>query len=100
MLMILHLWRNRSRDRIFGRAWAKAWAKRAYHIPELLGLCWRRYRLIRAGASVGNLTAIDRGAHFTGSHKKRLHIGERCAIGRVTIPLHTAVWIGDRVSIN
>jgi acetyltransferase-like isoleucine patch superfamily enzyme len=98
--MIQYLWQNRSREPVFGRRWAKAWAKRIYHLPALLGLLRRRSRLIRAGASVGSLTTIDRNARFTGRHKDRLHIGERCAIGKVLIPLHTSVWIGDRVSMN
>jgi maltose O-acetyltransferase len=78
----------------------KTWAKRVYHFPELLALLWRRFHLIRAGASIGRLTSIDSGARFTGRQKNRLHIGERCAIGKVMIPLHTSVRIGDRVSIN
>jgi len=78
----------------------KTWAKRVYHFPALLALLWRRFQLIRAGASIGRLTTIDSGARFTGRHKNRLQIGERCAIGKVLIPLHTSVCIGDRVSIN
>ncbi len=94
--MFLYLWKERSRPPFGSRAWLKSWAKRVYNADALLSICWRRYRLQKAGARIGNLTVIV--AKLNGP-KTNLVIGEGCAIGNATFALHAPITIGDNVSI-
>ncbi len=97
-MTIAYLWHHRRRHSFFSRSWVKDWAKRALNVPGLLNLLWSRWWLIRGGATVGSLTVVGK-ANITG-HRFHLRVGEECAIGRVTIPLHADVHIGNRVAIN
>jgi maltose O-acetyltransferase len=68
-----------------------------YNSYALMSICWRSYRLRKAGAQVGALTVIA--AELNGS-RKNLVVGDACAIGRAVFALHGPVAIGNGVTIS
>ncbi len=91
------LWSRRSRPAIGSRAWWKAWAKRLYNFPALLGICWGEHRLRRQGAQIGPLSVVR--ARLNG-RRTNLTVGEGCAIDRANFALHAPIVIGNHVAIN
>lgn len=98
MSLLSTYWCQRSRHKLFSREWAVAWAKRLLLLRPLLEADWRRYKLLRGGASIGSMTCISP-ASFDGP-LTNLSIGSHSFVGRATIQLHCAVKIGDNVCIN
>lgn len=98
MSLISAYWEQRTRFKVLSRAWVTAWAKRVLLIGPLLEADWRRRKLQRGGASIGNMTCISP-ASFDGP-LTNLSVGAHSFVGRANIQLHGPVTIGERVCIN
>lgn len=97
--MLIYLFRNRVRPRIFSKAWVKVWAKRVINISGLISILYHRNALSFRGARLGALSIVGRLDLNGPCH--RLSLGERSFIARrVHLALHDEIIIGKRVVIN
>ena len=100
MTLLARLWRNRIRPPLGGRAWTKAWAKRAMQIPVLVKQ-WRYHAMLRRhGATVSTSAFFSDATMIRGGALREFTVGEESFVGRVEIAAHAAVTIGIKVCIN
>ena len=97
--MLLFLMRHRRIAAPLSRGWWLLWAKRTVQFPILIRILLRRRRLIRRGASIGELSVI--GDVVLNGKLANLKIGNDCAIGDGThLALHDRITLGEKVIIN
>lgn len=98
MASLNHLWKHRASFPIGSVGFYRAWGKRLFSIPELLGRNNRRRKLVKGGATIHNTAEI--GDVTADGQKKLLTVGPLSFLGQVYIALHDEVKIGERVCIN
>jgi maltose O-acetyltransferase len=76
----------------------RTWAKRLATLYSLLRSIHYRKKIERKGAVIGTLSLLGK-SDFIGNYGL-LHIGNDCVLGKVSIALHDAVNVGNRVVIN
>lgn len=98
-MMFFYLLKHRSKPKIFSFKWFKAWAKRIFHIRNLLRIIVKNSRLTNKGAEIGYLSVV--GTTDIHGNLSKLKIGKECFIGsNVHIALHDNVTLGNNVVIN
>ena len=96
--VLAYLWRSRKRHEFGSKAWILSWTKRILALPALFGLCRRRNRLRRQGASIGNLAFV--GAVKLIGPARRLQVGPKSFIGNAIIMPHGEVEVGRCAIVN
>ncbi|MBC6609132.1 acyltransferase [Hymenobacter sp. BT188] len=98
MASLTYLWQHRAKFAVGSKKFYRAWGKRLLSYAELRKRNRNRLRLIAAGAQIHETAEI--GEVTLEGNKRCLTIGDFTFIGKVTIALHCAVRIGNRVCIN
>jgi acetyltransferase-like isoleucine patch superfamily enzyme len=96
--VFVFLWRNRKRHPFATRSWCLSWVKRMLALRPLISLCFRRNRLRRAGASIGEFAFVGEVTLVGPAH--RLRIGSNSSIGDAFVMLHGEVEIGRSAVVN
>ena len=96
--MLTSLWRRRERLAFLSSEWVRAWAKRFWNLPAVLGCEVRTFKLRRRGAHIGDDVFLSP-ANIDGTLSK-FSVGDESFLGRVSIQVHDRVTIGSRVCIN
>lgn len=98
MASFRYLWINRVKFSFGSKRFFKAWGKRAFSLPEMIKRNYRRWALVRKGASINENSEI--GKVTVDGHKNKLTVGAFSFLGQVIIALHDEVKIGEKVCIN
>jgi acetyltransferase-like isoleucine patch superfamily enzyme len=96
--MLMSLWRHREQHAFLSSEWARAWAKRFWNLPSVLGCEVRAFNLRRRGAHIGDDVFLSP-ANIAGTLSK-FSVGDESFVGRVMIQVHDQVNIGRCVCIN
>lgn len=98
MASLSYLWQHRAKFPLNSKAFYRAWGKRLLSYGELRLRNHNRSILTAAGSRIHETAEI--GQVIVEGNKKYLTIGSFSFLGKVTIDLHCAVNIGERVCIN
>ena len=98
MASLNYLWQHRAKFPVSSKAFYRAWGKRLFSYAELRNRNRSRFGLISAGARIDETAEI--GDVAAQGNKKLLTIGGFSFLGKVTLDLHCAISIGERVCIN
>ncbi|GAB4016653.1 hypothetical protein GCM10028808_45780 [Spirosoma migulaei] len=98
MASVKYLWHFRAKFPVTSIAFYRAWGKRFFLLVGLLSRNYRRYTLIRKGATICDTAEIGE-VSIDGS-RKFLSVGGFSFLGKAYISLHTNVKIGNYVCIN
>ena len=98
MASLNYLWQHRARFPVSSKAFYRAWGKRLFSYAELRNRNRNRSNLISKGARIHETAEI--GEVAVNGNKEYLTIGSFSFLGKVTIDLHCAINIGERVCIN
>lgn len=96
--MLKFLFKNRLKPPVGSLLWLKCWAKRATLSLQLVRASTRDLALRAKCGSLGQSNALS--PMQINGPLQRLSIGSDCAIGRVTLQLHSQISIGNCVVIN